>query len=391
MALLFHNRFLSALCLSLVCFFLYPSSAFSIELYKRDQTSFTLSGSYKTILINGKTLAENDFWSDLNRLRLKFNIEPADSFLIKIIYDNEVTVGSILKKDEFIIAKDKKDKTLFDLNAQPIDTSEILWRHLLYRIYFRYFREPFNLTVGRQRISWGQARIWNPTDLFNPVSPLQIEGDQRLGVDAVSFEYSFGALSSLNLVYAPGDDQLKSSKGLRLRSNLKGYDMSVIFGEFREDTVLGFDFAGNIGDSGFRGEGVFTDKRQDSDFIRFVLSWDYSFPNTLYILFEYLYNGGNSGADATASVADRFSGEIVTKNRNFTAVGVGYDITPLLRLDSYVIYDMDGEGIFFNPFLTYNILNNVDWTAGLQIFSGDDNSEYGALSNAYYTYVEWFF
>ena len=27
-------------------------------------------------------------------------------------------------------------------------------------------------------------------------------------------------------------------------------------GEFREDKVIGLDFTGNIGDSGFRGEGV---------------------------------------------------------------------------------------------------------------------------------------
>ncbi len=40
------------------------------------------------------------------------------------------------------------------------------------------------LTAGRQRIGWGTARFWSPMDMFNPISPLQIESEERQGVDA---------------------------------------------------------------------------------------------------------------------------------------------------------------------------------------------------------------
>ncbi|MFB3099474.1 MAG: hypothetical protein ACE1ZX_05510, partial [Acidimicrobiia bacterium] len=56
---------------------------------------------------------------------------------------------------------------------------------LLYRGWVRYEGRSFDVTLGRQRIPLGRARLWNPTDLFNPIFPLAIEGDQRIGQDAV--------------------------------------------------------------------------------------------------------------------------------------------------------------------------------------------------------------
>lgn len=379
------------LILFLPFLFLYPVSAFPSELYKEKSTSLTLKGSYKSLFTAGKTLLKRDYWSDLNRLRLEFDLKYSDSFLVKTIYDNEVAIGSLLNKDEFLQAKEARDNALFDLSRNLIDNPDMFWRHALYRLYLTYSGKGFNITAGRQRVAWGQAHIWNPTDLFNPVSPLQIEGGERLGVDALSVEYYFSPLSNLNIVYAPRDESIQMSAGARFRTNVRGYDLSMILGEFRDDRVIGFDFAGNIGDSGFRGEGVFTDQKDEKAFIRFVLSWDYSFPNTLYLLFEYLYNGGSLGKDASPASLTGFSGEIATRNVNLLAAGIGYDLTPLVRLNTYAIYDIDGKSLFLNPVITYNIFTNIDWVLGFQIFTGDMDSEYGGFSNAYYTSLEWYF
>ena len=367
----------------LLSLLLYPAQVFS--------SSFTLSGSYKSLLTSGETLLKENYWSDLNRLKLEFDLKPTETILIKSIYYNEAIIGPILEKREFVAAKNVREDALFDLSRNIVDSPNLFWRHSLYRLYLSYSKREVNLTVGRQRVAWGQARIWNPTDLFNPVSPLKIEGDQRPGVDAANIDYSLGPLSGINIVYAPGDERAKSSIGARVRTNLKGYDLSMILGEFRKDKVVGFDFAGNIGDGGLRGEGVFTDQKEVKDFTRLVLSWDYNFPNTLYLLLEYLYNGGNLGKDTPLFSITEFTGEIVTRNRNFLATGIGYDLTPLIRSDLYAIYDIDEESLFFNPDIRYNILSNLDWVIGAQIFSGNVDSEYGSFSNTYYTSIEWYF
>ncbi len=383
------NLYIPILILSILL--LLPEPSHPLELFRGEKGSITIGGSYKNLTVTGRTISLQPFTSYLNRLRLDMDISLSDSILVKAIYDNEITLGSILKRDEFLLAKEEREDALFDLSRPIIDDSAFYWRHLLYRIYIKYSSDTFNLTLGRQRVAWGQARIWNPTDLFNPVSPVQIEGDQRLGVDAINLEYTLGALSGLNIVYVPRSKDKDTSKGVRLMTNLKGYDLSFILGEFREDRVVGFDFAGNIGDSGLRGEGVFTDQRDERDFFRLVLSWDYSFPNTLYILLEYLYNGGNLGRGASLTATTEFSGEITTRERNFIAGHLGYDLTPLIRLSLSTIYDIDGDSIFISPAMTYNILSNIDWEIGLQAFDGDSDSEFGSLPNIYYTSIEWFF
>ncbi len=362
---------------------LYPAEAFS--------SSYTLSGSYKSLLTVGETLSKEDYWSDLNRLRLEIDVKPVETILIKTVYDNEAIVGTLLKTREFALAKEAKEATLYDLSREIADHQDLFWRHSLYRLYLTYSKRELNLTVGRQRVAWGQARIWNPTDLFNPVSPLRIEREQRMGVDALNIDYSFGPLSGINMVYAPGDDKVKGSASARVRTNIEGYDLSVILGEFREDRVMGLDFAGNIGDSGFRGEGVFTGQKEGKDFSRFVLSWDYNFASSLYLLLEYLYNGGNLGREASPLSITAFSGEIVTRNRNFLASGIGYDLTPLARFDLYGIYDIDEGSLFLNPDVRYTILRDLDWVTGAQVFSGDGESEYGPFPGTYYTSIEWYF
>lgn len=369
--------------LLLFSFLSYPQQLFSSPL--------TLSGSFKSLMAAGKTFSGEDYWSDLNRLRLEIDVKPGETILIKTVYDNEAIAGTLLKTGEFAFAKEAKEATLFDLSREIADHQDLFWRHNLYRFYLTYSKRELNLTVGRQRVAWGQARIWNPTDLFNPVSPLRIEREQRTGVDAVNIDYSFGPLAGLNIVYAPGNERTEGSAGARVRTNIRGYDLSIMTGEFREDKVMGLDFAGNIGDSGFRGEGVFTDQKEGRDFSRIVLSWDYNFQDSLYLLLEYLYNGGNLGRDASHLNITAFSGEIVTRNRNFLASGIGYDLTPLARFDLYSIYDIDGGSLFFNPGIRYNILRDLDWVAGAQIFSGDEGSEYGPFPDTYYTSLEWYF
>lgn len=373
-----------------------------MELTAGGSTVVSLGGSYYNLFIAGRSPGSSEsFTSDLNRLRLDLDVTPSDSFLIKAIYDNSAIVGTVLDTPGFNVVKEVEEQTLSDLTGTLVDNPDLFWKHSIYRLYARYGDGPATLTVGRQRVAWGQARLWNPTDLFNPVSPLQIEGSQRTGVDAVSFEYSLGALSALHLVYAPGDTSEETSAGVRLRTNFKEYDFSAVAGLFRDSAVIGFDFAGNLASSGLRGEGVYTDPDEDlgeQDFVRLVLSWDYNLSSSLYVLVEYLYNGGNIGtgtgfggvgADASGAEIAVFSGEIITRNKNFLALDLNYEIASLIRGDLFFIFDIDGGGVLFGPTAVYNVYTNVDWIVGAQVF--DSEGEYLGLENSYYTSVQWYF
>lgn len=360
--------------------------------------NYSLAGSYKNLLSISETpVLKDGFWSDLNRLRIRFSADITDKVQFTTFIDNEFLAGTLLDRREFKLIKDDSTDTLLDLDHQVVDSDNLLWQASIYRMYLTYATEKSKLVLGRQRVAWGVGRVWNPTDLFNPISPLQIEQDQRDGVDAVSLEYYTGPLSSLNLVFAAGNNSDENSAGLQATMNINRYDLHFMAGEFRKNRVVGFGFAGDRSGGGVRGEATYTDPESGSDYWQAILGWDYSFPTSLYVMFEYLYNEGNvekpaaPGGFAADSNRRIFSGEIETLNRNLLASALAYDITPLIRVSSLLIYDIDGNSAFFAPTLAYNILPNLDWTLGMQLFSGNDSSEYGDLSDVYFTSLEWFF
>jgi hypothetical protein len=366
-----------------------------------DDAEYSLSGSFKSLWTASETPVNGDqYWSDINRLKLDLDAKFNDVVSAKVIVDNEFLVGTIIDTEEFQFAKELESNTRWDLDNLVVDDGDFVWRAAVYRAFVKLAFEKANVIAGRQRIAWGTGRIWNPTDLFNPISPLQIEQSQRVGVDALSAEYFFGDLGSVSIVYALGDESNpavdRDSAGLRIGTNIGGYDIGIMGGEFRDDEVIGFDFGGNIGDAGFRGEATLTDPDQGSSFARVVLSADYSWPNSLYLLIEYLHNGGNLGnsavSDAVIDARQRFfDGEIVTRNKNFVATGVGYELTPLIRLDGLAIYDLEDDSVFVNPAFGWNILTNLDLALGAQFFAGDADSEYGDSENLYYASLKIFF
>ena len=69
----------------------------------------------------------------------------------------------------------------------------------------------------------------------------------------------------------------------------------------------------------------------------------------------------------------------------------GYEITPLLKWNNYLVRNLEDRSRYFSPSLAYSIRSDFDWGVGIQFFGGSDGSEYGRFHNAYYTQVQWFF
>ena len=154
-----------------------------------------------------------------------------------------------------------------------------------------------NSRVGRQRIAWGTAHFWSPTDVFNPISPLQIEADERQGVDAAQLSLRLPQNFRWSLVYAPQD----GFQPLH-RSHADCPDHSQLRccgdgGRFRQDWMAGANFAGQWGGAGLRGELTYTWRGAGSSSQANALRWtfgsDYAINNKWYVLGEYFYNQGS--------------------------------------------------------------------------------------------------
>ena len=347
-----------------------------------------LKGYLKTLGLVSKTLDKDRYFLDLNRSRLDLTGTWKETFILKMVYDHEAMLGSFLETDDFRRLKSYKRHDFFDLDWEAADRRDFYWRHYLYRAYLRYQSEKLNLTVGRQRIAWGTGRFWNPTDIFNPFNPVQVERDERLGADVVNAEFFVTPMAGLNLVYAPQDSSKRSKAALKFKSTYKEVDFSVLAGKSERDRVVGGDFAATVFDGGLRGEAVYYFVRDRKNYFQFILNYDYTFKNSFYILIEYLYNSGPLSRPEFLDLIDRGTH---TLTRNLIGLNLGYDITPLLRGDLYMIYGPKKDGVFIQPKLKYSLTQNLDVVGGVHWFNQRKGSEFEFDRTLYFLYVHYYF
>jgi hypothetical protein len=224
-------------------------------------------------------------------------------------------------------------------------------------------------------------------------------------------------------------------------------DAAVMGGLFGRDWMMGGDFARNLGGAAVRGEATYTRVRHADSIWQIVLSIDYNAPlgSGLYLLAEHFYNTNrvnpdeqalvnlavldsaspptnlpdtsepltnaqtkkllNQLASAQFSFLDRFT----TFALHQTAFQAGYDLTPLLHANLLTIYDWSGESVAIFPVLSWSVRDDLDLSAGLQLFYGRNpdtsalttaagtakvsrlESEYGGRSNVVFVQLDFFF
>ena len=229
-------------------------------------------------------------------------------------------------------------------------------------------------------------------DLFNPNSPLDIERDERVGVDAVNATASITDFIDLDLVYAPYGALKKSSFAARTLCRAGNYDIFFMTGQFKKNNVMGACVDGYLGGAGVRGECTYTWQKTGGKFFRIVVGADYAFQNKLRMGGEYFFNGMAHDVNRDEFYNSyQYSREALTLEKNLAGATVGYDITALIKWDNSILYDMGGRSIFINPELKYNMLPNLDITLGAQVFWGTGESEFGAYTNRYYLEMQYFF
>ena len=367
--------------------------------YEHNGFSFDFSGYYKNLFgytdLNLEIPEEFDpgyeyLLDDYNRFRLKTEANLAENvtllshYEIRLVYGDsqglKAEFGEVEGLPNNLISlfglTGLKPERFLNLNWEIEDNKNLYAEHGFDRLLLSYHLPFADLTVGRQAISWGTGRLWNPTDLFAPFSPTEIDTEEKAGTDMINLEIPIGSLTGFNAVYTPLKTFEDSSIAGRFKTNIYAYDISMMMGKFHEEMVYGLDFSGYIGGAGFRGEGTYTQVEGEEDFFRFILGTDYSFPKNLYLALEYYYNGfgtNNENNYLTLLSSPEFlkrlqRGEVYNLARDYLGVFLTYPIFPLLTLWGTVIFNIDDQSIFFSPVLEYSILTNLDLMIGANIF-----------------------
>ncbi len=108
--------------------------------------------------------------------------------------------------------------------------------------------------MERQRVAWGTAWVWNPTDIFNPLDVLDFDYEERPATDAIRLQYYTGAVTKLDIAYKPAKDPENQILAGLWSINNWNYDFNFIAGMRFKRWLAGFSWTGDILNAGFRGE-----------------------------------------------------------------------------------------------------------------------------------------
>jgi len=285
------------------------------------------------------------------------------------------------------------------------------------RANVKWTLDKFELTVGRQRINWGQNLIWNPNDIFNAYNFFDFNYVERPGSDAVLLEYYTGDFSSVQLagklsyIQVPVDStslqkELKLTAAAMYRFNNWNYDFQAFGGMMETDITAGLGWAGSIAGAGFTGEVSWfrdLDHFADTNNI-FVASIgvNYTFRNSIFVNFSGIYNSEGATGPANADFANilesfsyiyssNLSAKNLTRSRIDLFGQISYPVTPLINLDLASIYNpYDGSG-FIGPSVNFSLTDNISLMLVGQMFWGKPMTEYGDTGQMFFLDLKWSF
>ena len=280
------------------------------------------------------------------------------------------------------------------------------------RIWVDWVKDQFELTLGRQRIAWGTSWVWNPTDLFNPQSPLDFDYEELPGTDAVRMQYYTGPVSKIEAAVRPAKTFDKVIAAGLISLNKWDYDFNIIGGIKENRWVFGGGWSGSILDAGFRGEFTVTQKPEliskysvlqifipsykplsafNDPVFSFVLSGDYTFPNSFYVHTEVLYYNIGKTRNTGLYQQEALDLGMLSASRWSIYQEFSYDVTPLMRGSLFGIYNPDDHSDVIVPSVSYSVITNLDLYLIALLFNGNSHTQYGEYGSSFYARIKYSF
>lgn len=296
--------------------------------------------------------------------RLNFKYYPDDHWTFTAELRNRIFYGDLVKlTPNYATQIEEANNDFMDLSWHWVAQDDWVINSTIDRIYVEYTSGKLETRIGRQRINWGISTVWNPNDLFNAFSFTDFDYEERPGSDAFRIRYYSGNTSSLEFAINAGSTWDSRVAAALFKWNVAQYDFQLLAGMANGEFVIGGGWAGNIKDSGFKGEwSYFLADDDGKNSFAVTGAVDHLFGNSLYLNVGYLYN---SNGTTSGSLSELFFFELSAKNlypfRHALFILNSYPVTPLLNASLAWIYSpVSSHPLFVNPTITYSIAQNWD-------------------------------
>ncbi|HVO72934.1 MAG TPA: hypothetical protein VMT35_02860 [Ignavibacteriaceae bacterium] len=367
-------------------------------------SSFEINGYAKYLFSSSKLPSANERYDDhLLHARLNTHWYPFENFKAAMEMRLRGYYGETVEHTPNFTDRIKGKYDYLDLGAVLWEKKKSVGYGEIDRLYLDWNYDKLQLTLGRQRIAWGTSWAWNPTDIFNPYSVLDFDYEERPAVDAIRAQYYTGPVSKIEFAFKPAEEKENVIAAGLLSLNYNDYDFNFLGGIKYDRWLAGFSWVGDISGAGFRGEVLVSEgaKRiipsfnssfgSDNVIYSFVLSGDYTFPNSFYIHTEVLHN--SSGVkDLTALFQQQASNiGMLTAARWSLYQEFAYDIHPLVRGTIFGIFNPDDKSFAVIPSVSYSVITNLDLLLLVMLFDGKPLTEYGSYGSAVFIRLKYSF
>ena len=267
------------------------------------------------------------------------------------------------------------DSAIYPGENDPVGSFGIFQN--LDRASIAYSANFADITIGRQAIAWGSARVINPTDVIAPYTYGELDTEDRIGVDAIRVQIPIGVLGEFDTGYVFGEDFAVEKSAFFLRSQLNAVetDFSIVLLGFREHLMTGFEIARGIGGAGFWLEAAYvyanafdSENGEAENYLRASIGLDYSFGGVAYGLIEYHFSGAGAGEpeDYLANLTQPAysDGGVYLMGRHYFVPGLSCQITPLISLSGVLLLNTSDPSVFPSLQIEYNFAQDIYLSAG---------------------------
>lgn len=293
-----------------------------------------------------------------------------------------------------------------DLNAVFANGKKSRGQQSLDRANVRLARGAWDITLGRQALSLGSARIVSPTDVFLPFDLRVLDTEYRPGVDAIRFERSLGDLSMIDAGWIAGAEGKPEESAWfgRWITNARGVDLAATWIERPDYRLAGFAANGAAGQFGLWWEAARVSGRES--YWRSSIGIDGGFAATGLWMLELHYNGAGE-QDVSRYLATEHPDAyqnfgVFLLARRYVLAGLSAQLSGVTSIAAQAILNLDDRSSFFQASVDRYLSDAWSVQAGYYRFDGDEEiaitpagielgSEFGWNPHVVYVGIRYYF
>jgi hypothetical protein len=333
-----------------------------------------LNGLYIPVYIFGEKGIQNTAWI---HNRLNFIWLPASHW----DFTAELRTRALFQDFRGYSSEQMKmitqDAGWLNLSWNLVKSNYMMLTTAVERLYVAYQTDHFSVKVGRQRINWSQALLFNPNDIFNGYSFFDYDYPERQGSDAIRLSAFPTSTSAVELAAKMNYYGQLTLAGL-YRFNVKGWDLQMLGGMVdKYDLMLGTGFSSDIKGVNLRGEFSYYYSTTVTPELKntFVASFgvDYYFKNSILLSVEGLYNRlpKNYITNFRTLYTVPMSPKYLSITEWTVCAQISFPFLPILTGSFAALSFINLPAFYLGPSLDFSALNNLTLSAMLQTFIGD--------------------